>query len=422
MTVRNGAGQPARMPPRPDPAAPVTRSNGGPPLAAAGRSSDPVPSEILDPALPRPALRRPALRTLRLGFLQLTDAAPLLVAEELGLFDAVGLRVTLSAEGAWAAVRDKLAFGALDAAQLLGPMPIALAAGLDGVRSLVTIGAGLGANGHTLTLSLPLAETLGRFARPLPAAAFAAALRRRAAAGRPVTLGVVFPYSSHNYLLRWWLASGGLDPDRDLRLVTVPPPLCASRLAEGAIDGFCAGEPWGSHAVERGLGSIVLSSGDIWPNHPEKVLAFAAGYAGRDPESAIACTAAVIAASRWLDAPENQAEAVRILRHRLFPQLGEREIAAAFEGTTEGWPQAAPLRFRTATLPRREQAAWWLRQMRRWGHVPSGLTEATALAPWRQDIWRAAAARLREVEPPPPAPPPGEAARDMTREATGNGR
>ncbi|WP_165839030.1 CmpA/NrtA family ABC transporter substrate-binding protein [Roseicella frigidaeris] len=369
-----------------------------------------MPSAILDPALPRPALHRPALRTLRLGLVQLTDAAPVLVAEELGLFDAVGLRVTLSAEGAWAAVRDKLAFGALDAAQLLGPMPIALAAGLDGVRSQVTVGAGLGANGNTLTLSLPLAEAIGRFTRPLPAASFAAALRRRAAAGRPVTLGVVFPYSSHNYLLRWWLASGGLDPDRDLRLVTVPPPLCAGRLAEGAIDGFCAGEPWGSHAVERGLGTIALSSGDIWPNHPEKVLAFAAGYAARDPESAIACTAAIIAAARWLDAPENQAEAVHILQRRLFPALGAREIAAAFEGTAEGWLQAAPLRFRTATLPRREQAAWWLRQMRRWGHVPAGLTEATALSPWRQDLWRAAAARLREVEPPPPAPPPGEPA------------
>ncbi len=369
-----------------------------------------MPSDILDPASPlqRPATRRLALRTLRLGFVQLTDAAPLLVAEELGLFDAVGLRVALSAEGAWAALRDKLAFGALDAAQLLGPMPIALSAGLDGVKAQLTVAAGLGANGNTLTLSKPLAEAIGRFPRPLPAAAFAAAARRRAAAGKPVTLGVVFAYSSHNYLLRWWLASAGLDPDRDLRLVVVPPVLCAQRLADGSIDGFCAGEPWGSHAAERGLGTIALSTGDIWPNHPEKVLAFAAGYALRDPESATACTAAIIAAARWLDAPENQAEAVHILQRRAFPDLSAAAIAAAFDGTAEGLMQAAPLRFRTATLPRRDQAAWWLRQMRRWGHVPAGIAEATALAPWRQDIWRAAASRLREVEPPAPSPPPAD--------------
>lgn len=369
-----------------------------------------MPSDTLDPDLtgPRRAQRRPAARTLRLGCVQLTDAAPLLVAEELGLFDAVGLRVTLSVESAWAALRDKLAFGALDAAQLLGPMPIALAAGLDGVRAQVTIGAGLGANGNTLTISRALSTEIGRFPRPLPAASFAAVARRRAGSGRPVTLGVVFAYSSHNYLLRWWLASAGLDPDRDLRLVVVPPALCSQRLADGAIDGFCAGEPWGSHAAERGAGTIALSSGDIWPNHPEKVLAFAAGYALCDPESAIACTAATIAATRWLDEPENKAEAVHILQRRAFPDLSAGAIGAAFDGTAEGLMQAAPLRFRTATLPRREQAGWWLRQMRRWGHVPAQVAEATALAPWRQDIWRAAAARLREVEPPAPSPPPAD--------------
>lgn len=360
-------------------------------------------------APPGPGLRRPVLRTLRLGFVPLTDAAPLLVAQELGLFDAVGLRVILSAETAWAAVRDKLAFGALDAAHLLGPMPIALAAGLGGVKSQVTVAAGLGANGNTITLSNPLMQEIGRFAWPLGAAAFAATLRRRARQGRrPLTLAVVFPYSSHNYLLRHWLAAGGLDPDRDLRLTVVPPPMVAQRLADGDIDGFCAGEPWGSHAAALGAGRIALSSGDIWPNHPEKVLCFAADYAARDPESATACTAAIIAATRWLEEAGNQAEAVNILRRRAFPQLGRSEIAAAFEGMAEGLPLAAPLRFRTATLPRREQAAWWLRQMRRWGHLPPEVSDSAALAPWRQDIWRAAASRLRETEPPAPSPPPAD--------------
>ncbi|MCO6416413.1 ABC transporter substrate-binding protein [Siccirubricoccus sp. KC 17139] len=362
----------------------------------------------------RPALKRPVLRTLRIGCMPLTDAAPLLVAEELGLFDSVGLRVTLSLEASWAAIRDKLAFGALDAAHLLAPLPLALAAGLDGVQAKLTVAAGIGANGNTITLSRALAQALGRFAPPLAAGAFARLVRQRAAAGeKALILAVAFPYSSDHYLLRHWLAAGGLDPDRDLRLVTVPPPMMAQRLQDGLIDGFCAGEPWGSQAAALGLGTIALSSGDIWPNHPEKVLAFDAGYAAQDPESAIACTAALIAAARWLEEPANQAAAVRILQRRAFPGFAAPTIAAAFDGTAQGLPQAAPLRFRTATLPRREQAAWFLRQMRRWGHVPAELANSAALAPWRPDIWRAAATRLREVEPPiasrPPADLPGTA-------------
>lgn len=365
------------------------------------------PTDALEPAPLRRPRFRPGLRTLRLGFVPLTDAAPLLVAEALGLFEGVGLRVALSAEGAWAAVGDKLAFGALDAAHLLGPMPIALAAGLDGVAAEVTVAAGLGANGNTITLSTALFREMGRFDPPLPAATFAAVLRRRAAAGRrPLRLAVVFPYSSHNYLLRHWLASAGLDPDRDLRLVVVPPPQVAQRLADGAIDGFCAGEPWGSQAAAQGAGGIALSSGDIWPNHPEKVLCFAGGFARRDPDSAIAATAAVIAAARWLDDPDNHPEAVRILRARAFPMLDAPVVAAAFAGLAQGLPQAAPLGFRTATLPRRDQAAWWVRQMRRWGHLPAGIADEAALAAWDPGLWRAAAGRLREAEPPAPPPPP----------------
>jgi NitT/TauT family transport system ATP-binding protein/nitrate/nitrite transport system substrate-binding protein len=370
----------------------------------------------------RPAVKRPVLRTLRLGFVPQTDAAPLLVAEELGLFDAVGLRVSLSACSAWAAVRDKLAFGALDAAHLQGPMPLALAAGLDGVQAQLTVAAGLGANGNTITLSQPLAAALGRFIPPLAASAFAALLRKRAAAGQPpLTLALAFAYSTDNYLLRHWLASAGIDPERDLRLVVVPASLVARRLREGTIDGFCAGEPWGSHVAARGLGSIALSSGDIWPNHPEKVLAFDAAYVARDPESAIACTAAILAATRWLEEPANQAEAVAMLRRRAFPGLAAAEIADAFAGMAQGLPLAAPLRFHTATLPRREQAAWFLRQMRRWGHMPAGISDSAALAPWRQDLWRAAAARLREAEPPIASQPPAEPERDDRRRAGAEG-
>lgn len=345
-------------------------------------------------------LERPAptlSRTLRIGVVPLLDAAPLVIADALGLFEGVGLRVALSTEPSWAAVRDKLAFGALDAAQLLGPMPIALAAGLGGVRAKVSVAAGLGANGNTVVLSRALLEQVGPFAPPLPGAALAAALRGRA----PITLGVVFPFSSHNYLLRHWLAAAGIDPDRDLTLVSIPPPLMPQRLLEGAIDGFCAGEPWGSQAAALGAGGIALATRDVWPDHPEKLFAFAAGYAERAPEAAIGATAAVIAAARWLDDPANRAEAVRTLAAQLFPRLESATVAAALDGP-------AGLHFRAALLPRRGQAAWWLRQMRRWGHLPPGFADAEALAPWDDALWRAAAARLAEPLPATPSPPPGD--------------
>jgi len=209
----------------------------------------------------------------------LTDAAPLLAADELGFFARQGFRVALSEEGAWAALRDKIALGALDGAHMLGPMPIALACGLGGVSARLSVGAGIGRNGNTVALSRALAEEAGADGRgALAPGAFAAAVRARAAAGRPpVRLAAVFPFSSQNYLLRHWLALGGLHPDRDLRLTVVPPSRAVRALADGEVDGFCAGEPWGSHAAAVGAGVVALATGDIWPDHPEKVLAFREG-------------------------------------------------------------------------------------------------------------------------------------------------
>ena len=340
---------------------------------------------------------------LRIGYVPLSDAAPLLVAEALGLFAQHGVRVALSAQSAWAAVRDRLVHGALDGAHLLAPMPIAVACGLGGVRAELSVGTGIGRNGNTLTLSSKLAEEAGLAAEgtPLPAAAFAQAVRRRALAGQPtVRIAAVFPFSSHHYLLRHWLATGGLDPDRDVRLVVVPPSRTARALASGEVDGFCAGEPWGSHAAALGAGRIALTGGDIWPGHPEKVLAFRHGLPNA---AAVAVTAAVMAACRWVDDPANRGDVVRLLHARVFPGMDRATVGLAFEGRTQAAAGvrtlAAPMRFREATLARPEAAAWFLRQMRRWGHVPDAVPDGQALAAFRDDIWREAAARLGESEP-----------------------
>ena len=337
---------------------------------AARKWRPPLPESHLDTGS-RTARRHPA-RLTRLGFVPLLDAAPLMVAEALGLFEAVGLNVAISVEPSWATLRDRLAAGALDGAHLLGPMPIALAAGLGGVQARLTIGCGLGRNGNTITL------------RPELAARVAA---RGAAALRGATLAVVFAFSSHNYLLRHWLAAAGLDPDRDLRLLVVPPPQMPAQLAAGHIDGFCAGEPWGSHAVALGAGRIALTTGDIWPDHPEKVLAFNAAWAHENRETAIAITAAVMAASRWLDDAQNAAEAARITRTRAFAHLPLETIATALR---------QPFSFRAAAMPYAAEAGWWMGQMRRWGHLPEGAAAATLLDAWNTSLCRAAAARIGE--------------------------
>jgi ABC-type nitrate/sulfonate/bicarbonate transport system substrate-binding protein len=373
------------------------------------RSDRALPAEPSPPPAPAIGTDRRRPRALRIGFLPLADAAPLLAGEALGLFARAGLQVSLSAETAWAALRDKLAFGLLDAAQLLGPMPIALALGLGAPARRLTVAAGLGQNGNTVVLSRAVvAAGLGEVSPPLDPARLAALVRRRAAVGRdPLRLAVVHAHSSHNYLLRHWLAAGGLDPDRDVALVVVPPPLLAQALRDGRIDGFCAGEPWGSHAVASGAGALALSTADIWPDHPEKLLAFAEGAAEAEPEAALALTAAVIEAARWLDEPANGAEAARLLQARLFPDLDPALLADAFAGRVAGTPLTAPLRFRAATRPDPAAAGWWLGAMRRWGHLPPGGADlGAALAPWRNRLWAEAAARLSEPPPIPSMPPP----------------
>lgn len=342
-------------------------------------------------------------RSLRIGYVPLIDAAPLIVADALGLFRRHGVRVELSREQAWAAIRDKLAFGALDGAHLLGALVLALATGAVGPTRRLAVTAGLARNGNTVVLSPALAACIGPFVPPLSAVAFAEALRMRAEAGLPPpTLAVVFPFSSHNLLLRHWLAGGGLDPDRDVRLVVVPPPRVAEALAHGAIEGFCAGEPWGSHAVARGAGRFALATGDIWPDHPEKVLAWGEGLVETRTEEVLAATAAVIEAGQWLEAAGNRREAARLLQDRVFPELPRSTIAAAFDGRVAGCTArlAAPLRFAAASRPCREEAAAWLAAMRRWGHFAGN--DGDALDGWRTDLWERAAARL--AAPPPPAP------------------
>ena len=341
----------------------------------------------------------PALHTgrvdLTLGYVPLTDAAPVLVAAAKGLFARHGVSVALAPAGSWSALRDRVAVGAWDGAQMLGPMPLACHFGLGGLAANLGVTATLGRNGNMLVLSHRLVAELGGLEWPLAAATLAPVLAARRAAGRPAVLAVVFPYSSHNYLLRHWLAAAGIDPDHDVRLVVLPPSALPDALADGTIDGFCAGEPWGSRAVDLDVGQIVLGSVQLWPGHPEKVLAFSAAALARDPAPALAATAAMIEAAAWLADPANLAESIAILHRTALPAVPPAVIALAVHqqiirsagGAAIALPGAI-VHAAAATRPEPAHAAWWLAAMQRWGHAPPDGASAATI--WRPDLWQRA--------------------------------
>jgi len=231
---------------------------------------------------------------LRLGFIPLTDCAPLVVAQDLGLFAEEGLNVTLSREASWATVRDKVAVGALDGAHMLAPMALASPLGVDGAgdaRPMIAPLA-LNLNGSAITVSTALAAALreidpeGMAARPITARPLARLVARSRAQGAPpLTFAVVFPYSMHAYQLRYWMAQAGIDPDLDVRLVVTPPPRMVEQLRLGGIDGFCVGAPWNAVAAQEGLGEMLIKASEFWPGSPDKVFGVKALWARERPDT-----------------------------------------------------------------------------------------------------------------------------------------
>jgi ABC-type nitrate/sulfonate/bicarbonate transport system substrate-binding protein len=352
---------------------------------------------------------------LRLGFIPLSDAAPLIAARTQGFFAAEGLDVTLAREASWANIRDKVSVGLLDGAQMLGPLPIACSLGLSGPATAMITPISLNLNGSAITVSKALAEAMRaadpqamarrpRTARPLKAVIEA----RRAAGQPPLTFAVVFPFSMHNYELRYWLAEAGIDPDRDLRLVISPPPRMAARLASGEIDGFCVTAPWNALAVAQGTGEIVIYASEIWRVGPDKVLGVTAEWAERYPQTLQALVRALLRAAIWCDQPGNRAELGAILAGPDYLAAPVEVVSQSLVGSppyARDEPGEASLDYiiyhrYAANFPWRSHAVWFLTQMRRWGQIGANVDIArVAEAVYRPDLYRAAAAALGEPAP-----------------------
>jgi nitrate/nitrite transport system ATP-binding protein len=346
---------------------------------------------------------------LSLGFVPLTDCAPLVVAREQGFFAKHGLNVELSRESSWANIRDKVCAGMLDGAQMLAAMPITSVLGNHHCTPMVTA-MSLDLNGNAITVSKELyGRMVGTGIKEIDtpqgsARALKVVIDQDKAAGRPkLTFAIVFAESSHNYLLRYWLAYAGIDPDTDVRLRVVPPPQMAHYLRAGMIAGYCVGEPWNAFAVSEGLGRTLLTSYDIWNNHPEKVFAVTRVWAQKNPNTHIAVISALLEACQWLDQPENRVKTAELLHHGRYVntpvEVLEKSLTGSLRISTDEQPRSVPdfnvFHRYAANFPWRSHALWFLSQMKRWGQLESEFTpEDIARSVYQPDVYREAARKL----------------------------
>jgi ABC-type nitrate/sulfonate/bicarbonate transport system substrate-binding protein len=343
---------------------------------------------------------------VHIGFIPLVDAAALIVAVDKGFAAAEGLDVTLVREVSWSNVRDKLNIGLFDAAHLLAPVAIASSLGIGHVKMPIAAPFNLGLNGNAITVSPTLhaaimAEIDGD---PFDPMATALALSRVVATRRknnaePLTFGMTFPFSTHNYQLRFWMAAGGVDPDEDVRLVVLPPPYMVDSIASGQIDAFCVGAPWNSIAVDRGVGHILHFVSDILLRAAEKVLAIRQSWAEKNPQVVAALVRAAFRAAEFIEQPHNRSEVARILAQPDRIGVDAAVIQRTLDGRLKILPDGSLRESSRYLLVGREdaarpdpaQAAWLYAQMVRWGQAsfsPEALE--TAKAVFRPDLYDAA--------------------------------
>ena len=364
---------------------------------------------------------------LKLGFIKLTDMAPLAIAREKGFFAEEGLNVALEPQANWKVLLDGVAGGQLDGAHMLAGHPIASAAGIGSKVRIITP-MSLDINGKGVTISnrvhdliapgLPKAAD-GKIIHPVSAAALKPVVANMKAQGKAFKMAMVFPVSTHNYVLRYWLAAGGLNPgyylpgdtagttDAEVQLSVTPPPQMPSTLEAGTIDGYSVGEPWNQAAVAKQVGVPIIVDPDIAGLTGDKVFGLTEDFARKNPKTTQAMLRALIRAAKWLDADNgsNRAEAVKILAQSKYVGADEKVLMASMTGKftfaagdTRDTPQFNLFFNQNASYPYYSDAIWFLTQMRRWGQIaetkPDQWYFDTAKAAYRPDLYAQAAQSL----------------------------
>ncbi|MCP5162356.1 MAG: ABC transporter substrate-binding protein [Hahellaceae bacterium] len=371
----------------------------------------------------------PEKEDLKFGFIKLTDMAPLAIAKEKGFFEDEGLYVQLEAQANWKVLLDRVITGELDGAHMLAGQPLGATIGF-GTQAHIITAFSMDLNGNGITVSNDVWELMkphlpkdkdGKIVHPIKAEYLKKAMQKYKDEGKPFKMGMVFPVSTHNYELRYWLASGGINPgfyapakgdtsgqlNADALLSVTPPPQMPSTLEAGTIYGYCVGEPWNQQAVFKGIGVPVITDYEIWKNNPEKVFGVSKDWADKYPQTHIAVVKAMIRAAKWLDDNNNanRPEAVKILSQPNYVGADYDVIANSMTGTFEyekGDKREVPdfnVFFRhDATYPFYSDAIWYLSQMRRWGQIAEAKPDSwymdIAKKVYRPDIYATAAKEL----------------------------
>jgi nitrate/nitrite transport system substrate-binding protein len=368
--------------------------------AACGGAATPAPGGVSAPATG--ALEKPQVK---LGFIKLTDMVPLAVAYDQGYFEDEGLSVTLEAQSNWKVLLDRVIDGQLDGAHMLAGQPLAATVGF-GTKADVVTAFSMDLNGNATTVSNEVwrmmqphlkTDAAGQIAHPIGAGALKPVVDSFAKAGKPFRMAMVFPVSTHNFELRYWLAAGGLHPGyysaadvtgqtrADVLLSVTPPPQMPATLEAGTINGYSVGEPWNQQAIAKGVGVPVITDYEIWKNNPEKVFGVTKAWADANPRTHVAIVKALIRAGMWLDAANdgNRKAAAQLISKPEYVGADYAVLANSMTGTFEygkGDVRSLPdfnVFFRYfATYPYYSDAVWYLTQMRRWGQIPDAKPDA----------------------------------------------
>jgi nitrate/nitrite transport system substrate-binding protein len=351
----------------------------------------------------------PEVRGAKLGFIALTDAAPLIVAKELGLFAKHGMPdVVVAKQASWGATRDNLVLGSgaggIDGAHLLSPMAYFLDMGIQARATPMAILARLNVNGQGISVDK---EYMAAHA-DLDAGKMKGVIAQRKAAGKKITMAMTFPGGTHDLWIRYWLAAGGINPDTDIGLITIPPPQMVANMKAGTMDAFCVGEPWNEQLVQQQLGYSAVSTGQLWMNHPEKCLGMRADWVAAHPNAAVALTAAVIEAQRWCDSPANVSRLAMMIGGRDYLKVPVGDIASRLQGNF-GMGDGrrfnnAPFKMKffagNASFPYKSHDLWFITENQRWGKIPMNVNGLAAVNKVnRADIWRKAAASVGVTGP-----------------------
>jgi nitrate/nitrite transport system substrate-binding protein len=379
------------------------------PAFRAGRRMLAATALALAVIVPATAQDKPETTKAKLGYIALTDFAPLAVAVEKGYFAKHGVPdVEVLKQASWGATRDNLELGSpnggIDGAHILTPMPYAMTLGLNtkGNKPVpMYILARLNLNNQAISVAAKYADLkLGTDASPLKP--YVAAGKKKKA---PLTFAMTFPTGTHNYWIRYWLAAAGIDPDLDVNTIVIPPPQMVANMRVGNMDAFCVGEPWNQQLINQKIGFTAVQTQEIWKDHPEKSFAMRKDWVDAHPNAAKAILKAVMEAQMWADKPENASELAKILAQKQWINCQVGDILPRLKGETNYGDEKASKKGQfmkfwrdNASFPYKSHDKWFLAESRRWGFLPNGVDyDKVVNAVNRSDLWREAAKEIGQA-------------------------